>query len=98
MIAIFATALGRRPHQLDSTRLRLPDTTRVRSEFPILVAHPLSQGLLAPSFFFFIDRAPTEFSPLPLHDALPIFCLCIGFRFLGGGRLFGAPAESRRQP
>src|SRR5256885_17049182 len=23
-------------------------------------------------FFFFIDRAPTEFSPLPHHDALPI--------------------------
>src|SRR2546425_10436354 len=23
-------------------------------------------------FFFFNDTAPTEFSPLPLHDALPI--------------------------
>src|SRR2546430_15617775 len=27
----------------------------------------------ASGFFFFLkDRAPTEFSPLPLHDALPI--------------------------
>src|SRR3989440_10470113 len=25
-------------------------------------------------FFFFNDPAPTEFSPLPLHDALPILC------------------------
>src|SRR5256714_12378356 len=24
-------------------------------------------------FFFFNDPAPTEISPLPLHDALPIF-------------------------
>src|SRR5256885_16762868 len=24
-------------------------------------------------FFFLIDPPPTEFSPLPLHDALPIF-------------------------
>src|SRR2546427_6750908 len=25
------------------------------------------------SFFFFNDTAPTEISPLPLHDALPIY-------------------------
>src|ERR1044072_4742704 len=29
-------------------------------------------GLCLFFFFFFIDPAPTEISPLPLHDALPI--------------------------
>src|SRR3989339_477580 len=28
-------------------------------------------------FFFFNDTAPTEISPLPLHDALPIFAVNI---------------------
>src|SRR5260370_39347025 len=27
-------------------------------------------------FFFLNDRAPTEISPLPLHDALPIYGRC----------------------
>src|SRR4029434_1184004 len=36
-------------------------------------AHAISQViLLFLSVFFFNDRAPTEISPLPLHDALPI--------------------------
>src|SRR4051795_4710449 len=35
--------------------------------------HAVSPFFLPPSFlFFFNDTAPTEISPLPLHDALPI--------------------------
>src|SRR5256886_17467002 len=33
------------------------------------------------SFFFFNDPAPTEFSPLSLHDALPICLLSLVLRF-----------------
>src|SRR2546430_17660607 len=29
-------------------------------------------------FFFFNDTPPTEISPLPLHDALPIWAVCPG--------------------
>src|ERR1022692_2269700 len=36
-------------------------------------AHELDLALRElPFFFFFNDTAPTEFYPLPLHDALPI--------------------------
>src|SRR5256885_7055667 len=34
-----------------------------------MLIHPSSSF-----FFFFKDPAPPEFSPLPLHDALPISC------------------------
>src|SRR2546430_16659066 len=36
--------------------------------FSIILQHPI--GIL---FFFLNDPPPTEFYPLPLHDALPIF-------------------------
>src|ERR1035437_11050743 len=31
-----------------------------------------ASSVVSVSFFFFNDTAPTEISPLPLHDALPI--------------------------
>src|SRR5260370_28975970 len=49
-------------------------------------------SLLSSFFFFFNDTAPTEISPLPLHDPLPIFLieLAVGeqkHRVLFTGRL-----------
>src|SRR3990172_6804196 len=35
-----------------------------------------SHGSISYFFFFFNDRAPPELSPLPLHDALPIWWCC----------------------
>src|ERR1041385_2589969 len=45
----------------EQCRLACSETDRCR--------HHISELI----FFFFNDRAPTEISPFPLHDALPIF-------------------------
>src|SRR2546425_9919286 len=34
---------------------------------------PLAEGGISSTFFFFNDTATPEFSPLPLHAALPIY-------------------------
>src|ERR1035437_7849057 len=47
-------------------------------------------------FFFLNDPAPTEFYPLPLHDALPIYSL--GGVFLAGGMTVAAPKPMRSLP
>src|SRR5256885_10215168 len=50
----------------------------VSQSLPNLILRPCltTQHLRSFFFFFFNDPAPPEISPLPLHDALPIF----GFR------------------
>src|SRR5256886_3896056 len=50
---------------------------------------------LKSSFFFFNDPATTEISPLPLHDALPIFLRLRRHR-LGRGRVGGKDHRCRR--
>src|ERR1035437_5773078 len=44
-----------------------------RVDIPVAKVHKVLKIAQQPIFFFFNDRATTEFYPLSLHDALPIW-------------------------
>src|ERR1043165_2124476 len=54
-----------------------------------------TRGLLPYALFCFNHPAPTEISPLPLHDALPICQLLLGLG-VGSGRCAGGRRSRRR--
>src|SRR3989338_8384784 len=72
---ILKAAISRRTARIGKRRRSEEHTSELQSQFHLLF--PL---------FFFNDPAPTEISPLPLHDALPILVAPdeITFRYLEG--------------
>src|SRR3990167_6930063 len=54
-------------------------------------------NLLFPLFFFFNDTAPTEISPLSLHDALPISIRIDPFETIDGDDVAFCDGERRRR-
>src|SRR3989338_6765815 len=76
-----STTLFRSSRSTSSRRKRIHRSTRSRAfSSPLRTTSDRKSTRLNSShssisypFFFFNDPAPPEFSPLPLHDALPIF-------------------------